>query len=262
MTLIVDNNEKLAFFAENADAREPLFDIEQGVDEGAKFSYDFKVTTPGGRVLRFERKAWPDFVASWDDGKLERQVSAVNGLIVEFDVMELMDAAPMQRDNESQEEYLIRRKHFRAHQQNAIKHLSRLSANVWTIYSMSPQDTLAILRWIEKEGDDLSIKPNRVKTVASHPLHRVLDAVGQVNMHRSVGDGRMVADLIAPLVDTEKLVEALNLPAWSALDLGPGRRKIAPGTCARIATGLRAPLRASEGSQEPPGEAKSETPEG
>lgn len=259
MAVIIDKREKNQWLLAQADEIALLDDIEQGVDEGVSYSYDICVicteTMKGyaikPRIYKFERKRWPDFVASWDEGKLERQLSHVDGLIVEFDPLEIMEMTPEQRDNESDPDYVARRAVFLKHQQSAFKHLARLSANMWVIHSLGPEATMAILRWLEKEGHDLSVKPNKVKTLVSHPLYRVLDAVGHINMHRPLEDGRLIGEAIAPLVDVEGLIKSLRMDKWVDLDLKPakGRRtSITFGTVARIGNGLRAPLKLAKDS--------------
>lgn len=270
MTLIIDSNEKDEFIKSQADEVMALDDIEQSEDDGTPYTYDACIVSGDAdktgdkrirhaqRTFRGERKTLKDFMGTWGkhDGRLERQLAQMDFLIFEMGPLSWAEGAPERYQYESEESYQLRLAAYDDDVQKALLHLDRISANMWVVFSNSPQFTVRFYRWLERNGHDLSVKPNKIKTLGSHPLLRMIDSLPHVDMQKPLPDGRLVGEAIAEVVDREGIIKALNFPAIVKLDLAQGRmgrHNIGLGTAERIVKAMRAPLprNAHAGSQEP-----------
>lgn len=193
MTLIVDQREKNKEMKALCD-EEWLLDYEREGqilnDDGTPYSYDFLIAADGIE-LRFERKTLVDFVGSWKSGRLERQLEAVHGLLLENDPFDLSDKA-----NSVDAETEI----------NAMKHLAVISSRMWVILSPGWRATIEILRYIER-NPKLELRQNRVKGRGESIRQRLLGALPGVNPDRIGAEAELA-------VDWEALAKALNLPSW------------------------------------------------
>ncbi len=197
MAVVVDCREHDATLREGADRIEPL-----RVD-GTAYSYDLRVECADGSAYRLERKTFGDFVWSWRKGTLERQLSYVDGLVLE---MEGFDAEhPLHRA--------------------ALKHLSTISAHLWLVVSAGPAGTVELLRYFEKRGCALDVRPGAVAHRARTPREALLATLPRINPLR-------IGAALEALIDWEALVDALHLERWTELPA------IGKGTVARVRAAL------------------------
>jgi ERCC4-type nuclease len=197
MAVIVDCREHDETLRAGADRVEPL-----RVD-GTAYSYDLRVECDDGTAFRLERKTFGDFVWSWRKGTLERQLSYVDGLVLEMDGL----------DPESD-----------LHRA-ALKHLSTISANLWVVVSASPAGTIELLRYFERRGCALTVRQGAVSHRARTTREALLSTLPRIN------PARLGAALEA-LVDWEALVDALHLERWTELPA------IGKGTIERVRAAL------------------------
>lgn len=248
MTIIVDKRESVQAIIKGAD-RQMFLEYERE-DSGAKYSYDIHVicdTNPDHAIkeYRFERKEWFDFVASWQAGKLERQLEAVDGLVIELDVLGFMMATPKKEADEGPQTYGARLSKWQRNQEAAMKHLAALSANMWVLPIIGgPETTMHIMRYIERHPDT-PVKTNRVKGASEHPLIGMLRAVPGINPEYQCPDGRSKGQVILDTLDAEEpgwrddVLQAWRVSKWPEMDFGAGVRRIGPGTLATIAESLK-----------------------
>lgn len=240
MPVIVDAREKDPILLGGAD-EVWLLDYERPGEPGTIYSYDILVAREHPhRELRFERKTWPDYVRSWTEGKLEGQLEAVDGLVIELDPIAIAEGAPVRNHGEAEHLWRARRHNYYQLHQSAWKHLATLAANCWVIPSEGPACTLALMRYLEA-NIDLKVRNNRVKGPKGSARRRILAALPGVNPDRELPDGRTVGDALETAVDWNKLADALNLAAWTRLDLGKGAKGFGLGTLSRVSDALRRP---------------------
>jgi hypothetical protein len=198
MTVVIDCREHDDVLRAGTDRVEPL------VVDGTAYSYDLRVECADGTVLRLERKTFGDFVWSWRKGTLERQLSYVDGLVLELDGLDPDSGL------------------HRA----ALKHLSTISANLWLVVSPNPAGTLELLRYFERRGCALDVRSQRaIPHRGLTPRQALLATLPRINPTR-------LGAALESLVDWEALVAALHLERW--LDLPA----IGKGTIDRIKAAL------------------------
>jgi hypothetical protein len=180
------------------DCREKDIELRAAADEiclleyenpagGGKFSYDIEVHTAGGKVLRGERKALPDFIASWRAGKLERQASAVDFLLVEWDwggqaFADAEDAG------------------------NAYKHLLRMALAMPVLVTTGVDHTVATLRYLERHWE-LSTFGNSIRVKAPTLRERMVRSLSP-----SISPDTFAA--IWANVDRTALIHAMRVEQW------------------------------------------------
>jgi ERCC4-type nuclease len=200
MAVVVDCREHDSTLRDGADRVEPL-----RVD-GTLYSYDLRVECADGTAFKLERKTFGDFVWSWRKGTLERQLSYVDGLVLEMDGM----------DAESE-----------LHRA-ALKHLSTISANLWVIVSAGPANTVELLRYFEKRGCALQVRSGAVSHRARTTREALLSTLPRINPLR-------IGEALEALIDWEALVAALHLERWTELPA------IGKGTIERVRAALLQP---------------------
>lgn len=248
MTIIVDKRESEHAIIKGGD-RQMLLEYERD-DSDATYSYDIHVIAdknPDFKVkeFRFERKAWGDFVQSWHDGKLERQLEAVDGLIIELDPIGMMMNTPVRKTDESDQAYGNRLSAYTRGQEAAMKHLVAISTKMWVLPIVGgPDVTMRMMRYIEN-NPDLAVKTNRVKGASEHPLIGMLRALPGINPEYQCPDGRTKGQTILDHLDgmddqwRGNLIKAWRMPEWGEIDFGKGVRRIGPGTLAKMGEALR-----------------------
>lgn len=155
------NGKNVEFLPENGGADDRAF-----LKVGTKWSYDFEIRLPfkpgeTPKALRVERKRFGDFVGSFlEEGKLERQTSYTDILVVEFDPEDV--AATQARYAGDPRDPVGR----------AMKRLARMTANegefenLWVVPTLGPRGTLEALRYIERGQ---ATRPKDVKKVRPAP---------------------------------------------------------------------------------------------
>lgn len=168
---------------------------------------------------------WGDYVATWrnkeDPGKLDRQLSYVHGLIIEFDPIDMLTDDKLEPiGGESNDAWNERLRGWQATRSQALKHLARISKNFWVIVSFGPAYTVEILRRIEADPE-MAPKPARVWATGLPPRQRLLDSLSGVNVTRPTKDGETFGVKAEREVDWKMLEEALHLGRWPMIDVGP-----------------------------------------
>lgn len=223
MSVYIDNVE-----GRNSDLRQ-LADGVWTLDwekDGQTYFYDILVVAEG-RELRFERKRFPsDFVGSWQAGYLERQLTGVDGLIVEYDP--LNPDIPSQRRGESDESWEARLASWAEWKTKAWMHLAPISAAMWVIFTDGPIATMSVMRAIER-NPQLHVRTNLMRVPKLSPRQRLLASLRGVNPARPLDDGRTLGEAAEQLIDWPALVRTLKLDEWTWK--GNGRRVLAgPGS--------------------------------
>lgn len=169
------------------------------------YSFDIEVTTAGGQTLRFERKAAGDFVSSFLAGKLDRQVSAVDALVVEWSDLALVAAMP---DGDA-----ARVKWMRG-MEAARSHLARLSLAMPVIITNGPHETVARLKYLEAQEGELDLFENRVKVRGDTVAQALVNCLPGINGKYRLKDGRTRFEAIWDCVDVDALLGALGVSQW------------------------------------------------
>jgi hypothetical protein len=196
-----------------ADKIEPLWYVDP-TNPTARYSYDVKIeATNGAFTLRGEIKQFSDAISSWIDGKLARQINAVDFFMLEWDPMDILVADPS---------------FTKGHFLSMWKHLAVLSLSCPVIFSDSAETTATLLRHLETRSD-LEVRANRVKGRSESVRHRILGDLPGISSH-----ARITA--LEAKVDWSALVAALRLDAPPQV---PG---VASGTVGRIKTALLGPV--------------------
>lgn len=187
-------------------------------DSEQHLTFDFLVYTKARQAIRVERKALPDFTASWTDGKLEGQCAAVDLLIIETTVDHLLE----DRDPE-----LTRR---------ALLHAGILGANMWVHHTQGPLETVQFLRFLRDRDYGLAVRQNKLSSSAPDTRWRILEALPGVNPYRLMADGRMLGDHLCEKVDWSVILVGLWMGQWS--DLPWNGRPIPEANIEKIRTAL------------------------
>lgn len=246
MTLIVDERQRGCSAIYRAADR--IMDLEYSRDDqpDESFYYDIHLICDSARATRkhgtikeytFCRKPWPEFVSSWVDNTLEYDLEPVDALIVEYNPVTIAEDVPKRMSDEPENTYRLRCMDYFRMQRAALKHLATISANMWVITSGGPDETIDILRSIEG-NPNIEVQPHPISGVRLDVASRLLRALPRINPDRELPDGKTLRDLIWPLVDKEKLVEALNLKEWVHIDF-QGQRGIGIADLGAIADSLR-----------------------
>lgn len=143
MTIVADSREKNLYLKENVD--EVRFLGYKAVGSDANYSYDILVTTEAGQDIKFERKAMPDAIQSFAEGKLDRQSLAVDALLIEWDDVELQMSPRMQDEK------------YRLLAANTKKHLWRVSLTMPVIWTGSVTESVAFLRYLESKTKEIPL---------------------------------------------------------------------------------------------------------
>lgn len=187
---------------------------------------DYHVTTKAGRLFAVQRKVFPDdFIASWRAGYLEMHAAEADVLIVEREV--IGEALIGRWDEETIG--------------NAMCHKARLAANMWVVDTSGPAETWRFLCWLEVNGDDLVVKPNKVRGSGRSLHHRILNQIHGVDSSKpvlvlqeegvcvgerasaiTVARQALLGDVLAREVDWAALYEALHPEKWPELPLVDG----------------------------------------
>lgn len=194
--LIVDSREQDEALKGAADAVKFL-SYPNEADPGHPFSYDIEIHTAGGQVLRGERKRGDDAVASFLAGKLDRQCSAVDFLVVEFSELALEMAAPAGD--------AARRAWFQK-VEGCKKHLARLALSMPVIQTSGVKETVAILRYLCRQVD-LSVFRNGVAVKAPSAREKLVRSLSP-----SIDSAKFQE--IWPLIDKPALAAALRVDRW------------------------------------------------
>lgn len=223
--LIADSRETNTTIVKGCDRQMALTYRRPEAPEHA-FSYDLHVIADkdprhGVREFRFERKAWPDFVQSWLSGYLERQLEAVDGLVVEYDPFAIMVSAPKQEDGEDEMAYKNRLSIYHRTQRSAEKHLMKVAANMWVIPSRNPECTIDLMRDLERNAD-VAVRQNRIKGKSEAVHMAVLRQFPGINPDNLLPSGRRLGEVIWDSIDRAGLVAALNLMEWTRIDMTDG----------------------------------------
>lgn len=223
----IDDAEKNALLKGECDAVWAL-DVEGEYDHhGTPYSYDFLVVTNAPDrepvEIRIERKTWPDFVSSWHEGRLDRQLECVDALLLELDLFELSASDDIQPEPGWSNEDYQRRLDFAVEQRTrALKHLARISKNRWLLVSFGPAFTISILRYIEANPDlaltHIGTEVPRRLLAPQNTRQRILEVLPGVNTGRRLADGRRVGDVLEALTDWPALERALHLGDWLKAD--------------------------------------------
>lgn len=226
MTLLADSREKDKTLLRNSD-EVTLLEYRTPAQPDKVWSYDYHLICNGdGAAMRpdkpgefweyrLERKTWPDYVQTWKakDGRLERQLEAVDGFIIEFDPVSIyLEMEALRRPGMSDEELNKAKQQFAIDSRSAMKHLAQISAKMWVITSGGPDDTVHILRYLERNPPD-QVKVNRIKAPDSTFQANVVRALG-FNPERKMPDGRTLLESVWRHVDVDALPKALGLAAW------------------------------------------------
>jgi len=226
MTLYRDSREKVAEINEACDDKKLL---EYEGPMGEKFSYDFEIHTVTGAVLKVERKSWLDFVQSWKDNKMERQVGAVDLLIVEFTKFNERDSIEVQV--------------------NALKHLTLMSLLMPVVITTGFKDTVMRMRYIEKREDGFVLRQNKIRTQERSLRVALLEVLPGINPYRKV-NGVPLSDWIIQFVDWEGVANALKAEEWTdRIDWGTSK-KLSPLVAAKIRKELVDPAPPQKGDME------------
>lgn len=166
-----------------------------------------------------------DFIGSWRAGYLERQLSYVDGLIIEFDPYS--PDVPEQQPREHDDTYMERLKSWAAWKERALKHLAMISASMWVIWSDSPTMTMSLCRYIES-NPSLQVRTNLLKVPPLPVRQRLIAGLPRVNPARRLDDGRTWGQAAEEMIDWEGVCKALRLDDWTWTS--GGRRVLAgPG---------------------------------
>ena len=224
MTLLADSREKDKTLLRNCD-EVTLLEYRTPEQPDKVWSYDYHLIcnaegarkkSPGEHwEYRFERKSWTDYVQTWKakDGRLERQLEAVDGLIVEYDPVSVyLEMEALRRPGMTDVELDAAKAMFRKDSLNALKHLAQVSSKMWVITSGGPDETVHILRYLERNPPGAH-KANRVRAPRMDFSAQVLRALG-LNPDRALPDGRRLGDVLWASVDQELLAKALGIHGW------------------------------------------------
>jgi hypothetical protein len=166
--------------------------------EGDCWSFDFLLELRDGTPLKTERKAWADAVGSFRDGKLDRQCSYVDLLIVEMGLLDYDPSDTLQR--------------------NTRNHIDLLSLHMPVIITDGPLGTLEKLHWLAEREGGLKLRINKASGVDYSEsarqgiLRSVLGRSGH-SVDRETAGGR-IGDQLENLVDWQALSASLNLGRW------------------------------------------------
>jgi hypothetical protein len=202
----VDSREKDAAILALADDRRLL---EYVGTNGEAFSYDLHIECDDGTVVRVERKALLDARSSMFHGDMDRQVAAVDVLVVEADPFDDFEEMDVLRE-----------------------HLCTLSMNLPVIYRKGPSDTMAFAHRIAKRGG-VSVRPNNVRVKSPTWRRKFLSTLPGINPERPVADGYTLGDYLESIIDWKQIADALNLDVIDDA-LPTGTRKVGPATRRRI----------------------------
>lgn len=147
--ITADTRESNGFIQKSADERRFLKKVGPG---GENWSYDLEVETKAGQVLTFERKAMGDCIESFKQGKLDRQCSYVDALIVEWDEMALALTPGLQDPK------------YQALAKNCKRHLWRMSLSMPVLWTSGPGETIEMLRWFEGKDKPFTLQPRASPT--------------------------------------------------------------------------------------------------
>lgn len=198
MVLIVDSREKDGPLKEAAD-RVELLNYPNPSNPGAPYSYDVKVITRAGETLTFERKRSDDFVESFLGGKLDRQCSIVDALIVEWDELDILSKMPSESGKQ---------KAFLGKYRAARLHLDRMSLSMPVIQTRSIEETLATLKYFESLEKPSGKFENKVSAVGATVLEKMVRGASPSIDCDTYRDG------ILPLIDVDLLLRALKIEKW------------------------------------------------
>lgn len=202
--LVVDSREKEPVLLDAADERR-ILQYPNPANPSVVFSYDIEVVTAGGQTLRFERKAAGDLVSSFIAGKLDRQCSAVDALIVEWsDLAVTLEMPDADRD----------RIKWMRKVEATRNHLARLSLAMPVIVTNGPHETVSRLKYIEAQEGELDLFENRVKVKGDTVAHAIINCLPGINGNYRLKDGRTRFEAIWACVDTEALLGALGVSQW------------------------------------------------
>lgn len=200
--ILGDEREQSDAILENVDGVEHLAFREDGLE-----SYDYLINCNDDTEYKVERKTFEDFVQSWQEGKLSRQLEGVDLLIVEQDSL-WTDAFLLKALNEEKMNLCA----------NARKHLTSIAANMWVIETLGPEDTVRQMRYIEKRGGDMAVRANNVTYRAQDARRSMLEGLPHINVERELDDGTTVGDELEELVDWDTVVDGMNLNDWLDVD--------------------------------------------
>lgn len=213
MSITADSREKRPAILAAADERRLL--SYEGPN-GEPFSFDILVKCQDATEVKCELKQWGDYLQSWSSGKLERQMSATDLLIVEcgfgdFDATDTLHV-------------------------NGKKHLWLLSLSHPVIVTEDVQETIAAIRFLERREGGLKIRESRIKAALGDSprdgvLRALLAGMG-ISPDRQVGTERL-GDILARYVDWPALGAALHTDEWAGAQWGS--RKPTPATLQKIA---------------------------
>lgn len=211
MTIIIDKKEKADPILEAADDKRHLsYDAGDG-----DYSYDIHLECETGQTFRIERKGWFDYLESWIDETVDRQVAHVDAFIVEIDFEQLQDYMLSETDIDFDQKVQL----FR----NATKHLARLAMNMPVIITDSAEETVDILEYFEESGVDMDVRENFVTYEELSDRHLMLSTLSGINPTRLLEEGGTVGDALEERVDWDQIVEGLNLESWEEIAyIGPG----------------------------------------
>lgn len=240
--LIIDSREKSEVLKKGADEVRLL---AYDKDDKVNLSFDALIERPDGTQIRVERKRFADFEASWVRGGMERQLEAVDLLIVEYDASAVQMESPAASDRTFEAYWAVHN--------NARRHLALLCLSMPVIVTNDELETLSVLRFLEQRPD-LVVRANKVKGAKETTRRAILRALPGVNPDRSfVETGAndnvplhkpmTVGDSIERIVDWKMLEESLNLGAWRTL---PGMKHFGDGRAGRIRRELRASAEGNE----------------
>lgn len=198
MTIIVDSRERVAELKDIADEVR-LLRYPNPENPAAPFSYDIEVKTEYGERIRFERKAADDFVQSFLNGKLDRQASIVDALIVEWDDFQIAMGQPS--DSGKAKAYLSKYRQAR-------RHMERMALSMPIIMTSSVQGTIDMLQYFSKLDKPCEKFENKVQAKGATVMEKLVRS-----MSPSIDNFTYERD-IKPLIDPGMLLCALNIDRW------------------------------------------------
>lgn len=185
------------------------------------YSYDIHVQS-GDRSFRFERKVWDDLVQSWvKDGKLHRQLSYVDALIVEKPPTEdrgnelpdddVFAHLPQFEDAGVRAEY--------GDMEDAIEHhlLHLNMTGLPVIRTAGPNETMKRLRYFERTGHSIDhFRENRVKDRSLNLRQAMLSQMPRINVDRVIDEaGTTLGEDLERRISWELVADAMGIEDWT-----------------------------------------------